>query len=296
MLHGSVVGVADGARIKRAPLDAYDAPVIGLLRLVHPAPAAAVVGLTAALAAILSAEAGRPPLSGPVLLLVLAVLSSQIMTGALNDWADRDRDAQVQRSKPIPSGAVRPDAALWLAIGGLVLQLLASIPLGPLALVLGLVASTSAVAYDLWLARCPASFLPYLVSFGVLPLWIAAGVGVALERVAAAPLLVGPFAVAAHLANTVRDFDADATVGSRNLAQRLGRRRAFALAWATAMAVGISVGAALAVEGRLEAGGFLLGATGLVAIGQGVAGANRLWAGMLVAAVCWTAAWALATG
>jgi 4-hydroxybenzoate polyprenyltransferase len=270
--------------------------VIGLVRLVHPAPAAAVVGLTAALAAILSVEAGRPAVDNRVLLLVLAVLGSQILTGALNDWADRDRDARVQRSKPIPAGTVHPGSALRLAIGGLVLQLLASIALGPLSLVLGLVASASAVAYDLWLARRPASFLPYLVSFGVLPLWIAAGVGVPLERVAAAPLLVGPFAVAAHLANAVRDFDADATVGSRNLAQRLGRRRAFALAWATAMAVGITVGAALAVGGRLETGGLLLGATGLVAIGQGAAGANRLWAGMLVAAVCWTAAWALSTG
>ena len=40
----------------------------------------------------------------------------------------------------------------------------------------------------------------------------------------------------------------------------------------------------------------VLGAVGLAAIGQGVAGPQRLWFGMLVAAVCWTAAWALATG
>ena len=38
-----------------------------------------------------------------------------------------------------------------------------------LALVLGLLAVGSALAYDLWLSRTVASFVPYLVSFGLLP-------------------------------------------------------------------------------------------------------------------------------
>ncbi|HEX7197689.1 MAG TPA: UbiA family prenyltransferase [Candidatus Limnocylindria bacterium] len=270
--------------------------MIGLARLVHPAPTIAVVGLSAALGAILSAQSGEPALSSRVLLLALSVLGSQILTGALNDWADRERDALVQPSKPIPSGAVSARSALWLAAAGLALQLLSSLPLGLVPLLLGLGASASAVAYDLWLSRRAASFLPYLVSFGLLPLWVAAGVGAPLERVAAAPLLVGPFAVAAHLANTVRDFDADARLGSGNLAQGLGRRNAFAIAWGSAMAVGIGVGAAFILGGRVEPAGLVLGAIGIAAVAQGIVGPERLWAGMLVAAVCWSAAWALATG
>jgi hypothetical protein len=39
-----------------------------------------------------------------------------------------------------------------------------------------------------------------------------------------------------------------------------------------------------------------LGAVGLAAVAQGILGPRRLWAGMLVAALCWTVAWALATG
>ena len=141
-----------------------------------------------------------------------------------------------------------------------------------------------------------ASFVPYLVSFGLLPLWIAAGVGVPLERVAPAALLVGPFAVAAHLANTLQDFEGDAAVRSGNLAQRLGRSRALVLAIVLAAGVGIGAGIGLAANGRLGPPSLLLGVLGLLAIAQGIEGAPRLWAGMLVAAVSWTAAWAFATG
>lgn len=272
------------------------ARVLAALRMVHPAPAIAVVGLTTVLAAILSSEAGAPVFSGRVVLVALSVLGSQIVTGVMNDWADRERDALTQPSKPIPAGEARPSTALVLAAVGLALQVAASLPLGWLTLLLGLLAVGSALAYDLWLSRTVASFVPYLVSFGLLPLWIAAGVGVPLERVAPASLLVGPFAVAAHLANTLKDFEGDAAVRSGNLAQRLGRPRASWLAVVLAAGVGIGAGIGLAATGRLGPPSFLLGVVGLLAIAQGIGGASRLWAGMLIAAVSWTAAWALATG
>ncbi len=268
---------------------------VGTFRLIHPAPAATVVALSAVLGWILSAQSGLEP-GGRLVLTTLAVAGSQVLTGALNDWADRDRDAIAQPSKPIPSGAVSPGVALVVVAFGALLQLGASLPLGPLPLALGAAASTSAVAYNLWLSRTPFSVLPYLVSFGLLPLWVAAGVGVDLARVAAAPLLVGPFAAAAHLANTLRDFDADARLGSRNLAQTLGRATAFRLAWGLAIGVGLGVGAALLVgAGPVAPASVGLGLGGLVAVAQGVAGPQRLWIGLMVAAVCWTAAWALAT-
>jgi 4-hydroxybenzoate polyprenyltransferase len=268
--------------------------VPALVRLVHPAPAAAVVALSAALAAILAADAGRGVLDLRVVLVVLSVAGSQVLTGALNDWADRGRDAAAVRDKPIPRGLVTPRAALALAAVGGMLQLAASLPLGALPLALGAIASGSAAAYNLWLSRTPASVLPYLVSFGALPAWIAAGVGVPLDRVAGAVLLVGPFAAAAHLANVLRDYEADRATGSRNFAQVLGRRRSSALAITLALAVGLGVGAALATAGRLTVPAALLGLLGLVAVAQGVTGPHRLWMGILVAAVCWTVAWALA--
>jgi 4-hydroxybenzoate polyprenyltransferase len=270
--------------------------VLGLVRLVHPAPAVAVVSLSAALGAILSSQAHGSVDFGRLALTTGAVLGSQILTGALNDWADRDRDRLARRAKPIAEGRVSAGAALGVAAIGAAVQLAASTPLGALALLLGAAASASAVAYNLWLSRTPLSVLPYLVSFGLLPLWIAAGMDVSLDRVATAALLVGPFAAAAHLANTLRDFETDARIGSRNLAQVLGRDRAFAIAFGLAMAVGIGVGLSFIAGGRLDPLTAVLGLAGLGAVAQGVAGPARLWTGMLIAAVLWTAAWALGTG
>lgn len=270
--------------------------MLGVVRVVHPAPATAVVALSLALSAILAAQAGLQPFAIRTWLTALAVLGSQVLTGAVNDWADRQRDAIAQPDKPIPAGQLTPGGALAVAAAGAALQLAASVPLGVTAALLGMAASASAVAYSLWLAATPASVVPYLVSFGLLPLWIAAGVGVALERVAAAPPLVAPFAAAAHLANALRDYDADERLGRRTLAQALGRRASLAIAWALVVGVGLGVGTVLLAGGRLGPVSGALGAVGLVAVAQGAGNPPRLWAGMLVAAVAWTAAWALATG
>jgi 4-hydroxybenzoate polyprenyltransferase len=272
------------------------AAISAAVRLVHPAPTVAVTALSGALGGILLAQSGRP-LDERWLTTVISVLGSQVFVGATNDLVDRGRDTAAGRvSKPLAAGSLSPGAAVWIASVGLAVQLATSLRLGFPFLLLGLVAVGSALAYNLWLSRTPLSVAPYLVSFGVLPLWVAAGVGVPVERVAIAPLLVAPFAAAAHLANVLRDFDADSAQGSRNLAQVLGRRGAFMLAWGLALGVGLAVGAALLLGGPIHPLALVLGVAGLAAIAQGARGADALWIGMLVAAVSWTAAWALSTG
>lgn len=268
--------------------------MLAALRLIHPAPALAVVLLSAALGAILATQAGLP-IDERWAFTVLAVAGSQVFTGATNDIADRVRDAEARPEKPIPSGELSLNVATWIASIGLAVQLVASWRVGELALALGAVASGSALAYNLFLSRTPFSPIPYLVSFGVLPAWIAAGLGIPLERVLPAIPLVAPFAVAAHLANTVRDFEADAIGGSRSLAQVLGRRSGRLLAAGLALAVGLGVGGALLISGRAAPASAGLGLVGLLAIVQGAPNERRLWYGILVAAVCWTAGWALST-
>jgi 4-hydroxybenzoate polyprenyltransferase len=270
--------------------------VLAAVRLVHPAPTAAVTILSSTLGAILLLQVGRP-LDDRWLALSAAVLGSQIFVGATNDLVDRGRDQAVGRlEKPLASGALAPEGAVWVASAGLGLQIAASLRTGELALALGLAAVASALVYNFWLSRTPLSVVPYLVSFGILPLWVAAGVGVPLDRVAIAPLLVGPFAAAAHLANVLRDYPADAALNSRNLAQMLGPRRGLAVAWALAMGVGIAGGAGFLLAGELSPPPVVLGVVGLLAVAQGLSGPQRLWFGILVAAVAWTAAWGLASG
>jgi len=271
------------------------ADMLAALRLIHPAPTAAVVALSAALGAILATQAGLP-LGERWALIVASVAGSQIFTGASNDLADRGRDFAARPEKPLPSGELSINAAAWIASGGLAVQLVASWRLGALPLALGALASISALVYNLALSRTPFSAIPYLVSFGLLPAWIAAGVGVPLDRVLPAVPLVAPFAVAAHMANTLRDFHTDAAAGSRSLAQLLGAERSRLLAVGLALAVGFGVGAALALGGSATPPAIALGTIGLVAVAQGAGSDRRLWYGILVAAVCWTAAWALSTG
>jgi 4-hydroxybenzoate polyprenyltransferase len=266
------------------------------VRVIHPAPALAVTLLSAALGAILLSQANGA-LDPRWVATVAAVAGSQVFTGATNDLVDRARDQAAGRtSKPLAAGDLSAEAALWVASGGLALQLAASLRLGPLPLLLGAAATLSALAYNLWLSRTPFSVVPYLVSFAILPLWVAAGVGVELGRVVPAVPLVAPFAAAAHLVNLARDFEIDRETGSRNLVQVIGRARAIWLAWGAAMAVGIGVGLALTLAGRTSIAAMLLGLAGVGAVAQGVGGARRLWYGILLAAVAWTAAWAMSTG
>jgi 4-hydroxybenzoate polyprenyltransferase len=265
------------------------------IRLIHPAPAAAVVALTAVLGAILAIQADVP-IGERWVLTVLGVAGSQVFTGATNDIADRFRDAAARPEKPLPAGELGLNAATWIASVGLAVQLVASWWLGPLPLALGAVASASALTYNLALSRTPLSPLPYLVSFGLLPAWVAAGVGVPLERILPAIPLVAPFAVAAHLANTLRDWEADEVGGSRSFAQLLGRQSSRRLAVVLGLAVGVGLGAALLLGGGATLPGVGLGVVGLLAIILGWWSERQLWYGMLIAAVCWTASWALATG
>jgi 4-hydroxybenzoate polyprenyltransferase len=269
-------------------------PMLAAVRLVHPAPALAVTLLTAVLGAVLLQQAGQPP-SWRLVLTVLAVAGSQLFTGATNDLADEARDrASGRHEKPLPAGAMSRAGAWTVAAVGLGLQLVASIPLGPVPLLLGLVAVGSAAAYNAVLSRTPLSPLPYVVSFGLLPLWIATGIGVDPARVLGAVPLGAVFAAAAHLANTLRDFDADAGGGSGSLAQLIGRRATRALAVGCLLAVGIGVGVALVVRGAGVAS-LSLGAAGLVVVAVGSLRERWLWYAILLAAVAWTAAWALAT-
>jgi 4-hydroxybenzoate polyprenyltransferase len=265
------------------------------IRLIHPAPAAAVVALSAILALIIANQNGQVP-SWRVALVVLSVAGSQIATGALNDWADRHRDREGRPEKPIPAGEISPGAALWISAAGLIVQLAASVSLGLLATLLGLAALASAAAYDLGLSRTPASVIPYLVSFSLLPLWIAAGIGVSPDRLLPALPFIVPFAAAAHLANTLRDWKADAAGGSRSLAQILGCQGSRYAAIGLGLGAGLVAGAIALAAGRLGVATAVLGIIGLLAIAQGVRSPRSLWYGILGAAVAWAGAWALSTG
>src|SRR5690606_31895749 len=168
--------------------------------------------------------------------LAAAVFAGQLSVGWLNDLVDAERDAAVHRAgKPVAAGAV-PRRVVWAAtalsgVGAVVL----SLPFGPAAAGAHLLALGSAWAYDLGVKGTALSVLPYVVSFGLLPVFITLA---AADRfppawLAAAAALLG---AGAHFANAQPDLADDRATRVRGLPHRLGTTGALVAAAALVLA------------------------------------------------------------
>jgi 4-hydroxybenzoate polyprenyltransferase len=156
-------------------------------------------------------------------LLAVAVLCGQVSVGWSNDAIDAPLDRQAGRlDKPIAAGEVQRATVAWCAGVALVLDVPLSLSLGAKAGVAHLVAVAMAWAYNLGLKRTVASPLPYAVSFGLIPVIVAAmlpGSPWPQDTLVIAGACCG---IAAHFANTVGDTAADELTGVRGLPQRIG--------------------------------------------------------------------------
>lgn len=214
-----------------------------LLRCCHPEPTAAVTVLMGALAV----TTGHSVLG--VALVTGAVLTGQLSIGWLNDVLDAPRDVAVGRTdKPLAAGAVSP-RTVWTAT---VLAVLACVALslaagGAAGGAVHLLAVAAGLAYDLGLKSTRASLLPYLVCFGLLPVFVVVtlpGGPVPPWWLPVAGALLGG---GAHFANVLPDLDDDAATGVRGLPHVLGAR-----------------------AGRFAAAGLLLASTVVIALGAPV--------------------------
>ena len=170
----------------------------------------------------LAASAGQTPVG--CLLVAAALLTGQLSIGWCNDAFDADRDRAAGRvEKPTVRGDVTA-TTLWRAA---VLALAATVATSYLAAgriggTAHVVAVGSAWAYDLGLKGRLGSFVPYAVSFGLLP---------SLATLSLDPAVWAPWwgtaagaclGVAAHLANALPDLADDRATGVHGLPQRLG--------------------------------------------------------------------------
>ncbi|MBC3763053.1 UbiA family prenyltransferase [Quadrisphaera oryzae] len=233
-----------GSGTQRGPVRAVLAVVVDLGRACHPAPTVAVTSFAAALAAAAAAPGRRTGTAGRV---ALAVGLGHLAIGWTNDALDAPLDAAAGRTeKPVAAGRL-PRAAVAAAA---VLAAAAAVP-SSLALDRGragagrlhLAGVVGALGYDLGLKGTLASPLPYLLFFGALPAVATGAAGRPAPRLlCGAAALLG---LAAHLANTVPDAEADAATGVRGLPQRLGPR-----ASRTGAALGVALADAVLLLGR----------------------------------------------
>jgi len=194
----------------------------GLVAAAHPFPLGTVMALTALVAA---ASAGWEPSGGRLALLLAAMFGSQLAIGWSNDLLDRESDARHQPWKPVPSGLV--DAKqLRFAIGvALAVSIGCGVALGMGALLLLVAGTACGLGYNLGLKDSRLSAVPFVVALAILPPFVWSALGVYRGEFLWLYALGSPLALAAHVANTLPDLEADMEAGRKGLVVTLGRAR-----------------------------------------------------------------------
>jgi 4-hydroxybenzoate polyprenyltransferase len=200
----------------------------------HPGPGLAVTIVAVVLGIGLHLEWWR------VLLLGLAFLFNQASVGLSNDWIDAERDRAVGRTdKPVALGLISASSVRAAAFVCVALSLALTAPLGWQATIAQLVFIASAWAYNAALKNTWVSVLPYVVSFGLLPM--VATLARPHPAIAAwwALALGAMLGIAAHFANVLPDLDDDARTGVAGLPHRIGRRASGVVIWAVLAIAGL---------------------------------------------------------
>lgn len=167
-----------------------------------------------------------------VALVFVASAAGQATVGWTNDVHDAAADRAAGRAnKPTVRGELRPDD---LRVPILVSATL-TIPLSFLAAGwVGGVAHSAAVAsalvYNFFLARTVWSWIPYAVSFALMPVFVAQASSPSVWPTVPVTVLSVLVGVTAHLLNAIPDIDIDRATGWGGLAVSLGKRRSIVLA------------------------------------------------------------------
>ena len=161
-----------------------------------------------------------------VIAVLCASAAGQATVGWTNDFHDAGIDAQASRTlKPTVRGDIRPsDLRIPIIVSGSLTIPLSFLAAGWVGGAAHITAVASALMYNFFLARTVWSWLPYAVSFGLIPVFVAQAVSTSLwptVPVIALSILVG---VTAHLLNAIPDIDVDRASGWGGLAVSLGKR------------------------------------------------------------------------
>lgn len=116
------------------------------------------------------AAGGSPPVE-VVLIFLLGTVLMRSAGCAINDWADRDLDGHVERTRgrPLASGELPPSAALWVAAGLALLAFLLILPLSPVVWLWSLPALLLAASYPFTkrFLAIPQAYLGLAFGFGI---------------------------------------------------------------------------------------------------------------------------------
>lgn len=175
-----------------------------------------------------------------VALVFLASAAGQATVGWTNDVHDADADRAAGRiTKPTVRGDVHPDdLRLPIVVSAILTVPFSFLAAGWLGGAAHIAAVGSALVYNFFLARTVWSWVPYAVSFALLPVFVSQASASTLWPTVPITLLSVLVGVTAHLLNAIPDIDVDRRTGWGGLAVSLGKRRSIAL---VAVLVGLAV-------------------------------------------------------
>src|SRR3954452_9251569 len=196
---------------------------ISLVIAAHPV-ASLLVTAAVTVAAATSGRTGRE-----CLLVAATVLTGQVTVGWVDDVVDRNRDRQVGRQdKPVAMGWVDPGNVTFAIACAVLLLVPLSVANGTEAGLAYLGAVLSAWTYCLFFKRTPLSWLPYAVSYGLLPAFLSyGGLGGGLHGAPptlAITVLAALLGIGVHFLTVLPDLVEDNETGVRRLPLRVALR------------------------------------------------------------------------
>lgn len=180
-----------------------------------------------------------------VTFVLCASAAGQATIGWTNDVHDAEADITSGRTtKPLVGGDITTgNLRVPILVSGLLTIPLSFIAAGWIGGTAHIAAVGSALVYNFYLARTMWSWVPYAVSFALMPVFIAQAIETSswpTFPLVSLSVIVG---VAAHLLNAIPDIAIDRAAGWGGVAVTLGRRRALVAVVVLAALAALSAGA-----------------------------------------------------
>lgn len=203
--------------------------VRAVLSITHPG-AVIIFGISSLILAII-AEQGLPNFKIS-LLLVIAMVTSQISIGITNEIFDYELDKKTKPWRALPSGDVSVQGAWLLLFGVLLLQFFASILISFESFAFLLFLTVIGVLYSAILKRTAFSWVPYAIAYPSVPIWVWLSLNKLALHLFIIYLITFPYVLAIHMINQLRDYDDDLKMGIKGFIHHLGKSQALTLSFA----------------------------------------------------------------
>jgi len=158
-----------------------------------------------------------------------AMMFAQATSGIVNEIFDYDLDRVSKPWRALPAEYISIQQASLIAVTTLIVSMCLATCVSEESAILLFLGIGVGVLYSAVLKRTKFSWIPYVIAYPSLPLWVWISLGKYDLRMFALYLLAFPFVIAFHIVNQLRDYEQDSASGVEGFVQNLGWERAVRL-------------------------------------------------------------------